>query len=260
MPPGECQFTEEWGASSLLRKTSVSHDTRVFTFGLRDKGWPLGLSTCACILAKGGVGGATIRPYTPISTNAKKGEFDMMVKVYKNGEFSEWLDGIEIGHPVEFKHIPFNVKIQHPFGCKKLGILCGGTGITPMVQALHAVLGTEEDSTAVSVLYGSRGADDILLKDDLDRWEDQSKGQLKITHILSDAAEEDKNKDSPFERGFIDRARLLKYMPGPEEDCLIFVCGPPAMYEVLCGPRGEDLKEGSLLAALGYKNEQIIKF
>ena len=51
---------------------------------------PLGLSTCACVLAKadltvaessGSEGEAVIRPYTPISTNAQIGSFDLLVKV-----------------------------------------------------------------------------------------------------------------------------------------------------------------------------------
>ena len=38
----------------------------------------LGLSTCACVLARGGAdekGDWVIRPYTPVSTNAMMGKF-----------------------------------------------------------------------------------------------------------------------------------------------------------------------------------------
>jgi hypothetical protein len=27
---------------------------------------------------------------------------------------SKWLDGLELGTPVGFKHIPFNIKAQYP--------------------------------------------------------------------------------------------------------------------------------------------------
>ena len=38
------------------------------------------------------------------------------------------------------------------------------------------------------------------------------------------------------------------------------MCGVPAMYETLCGPRGEkELKEGTLLAKLGYTAEMVAK-
>ena len=47
--------------------------------------------------------------------------------------------------------------------------------------------------------------------------------------------------------------------PRPEEDALIFVCGPPAFYDALCGPRTEEGLSG-LLAEMGYAAEQVVKF
>lgn len=49
-----------------------------------------------------------------------------------------------------------SVEGQYPFGKKAIGMICGGTGITPMIQALHALLGTVGDNTTVSMLYGSK--------------------------------------------------------------------------------------------------------
>merc|ERR1712137_866823 len=138
-----------------------------------DKSKPLGLSTCACLLARGGAdgeGSPFIRPYTPVSTNTMIGEFELMVKVYRQGNLSKHFDSLKIGETVDFKHIDKNVKCQYPFGKKKIGILTGGTGITPMIQAMHAVLGTPEDDTPVVVLYGSQTSDNILAKETLDAW------------------------------------------------------------------------------------------
>ena len=45
------------------------------------------------------------------------------------------------GEQLDFKHIPFNVKTQYPFGKKSIGMLVGGTGITPMLQVGAAALG-----------------------------------------------------------------------------------------------------------------------
>ena len=42
---------------------------------------------------------------------------------------------------------------------------------------------------------------------------------------------------------------------------LVFVCGVPAMYDALCGPRGEkELPPDSALATLGYTADMIFKF
>jgi hypothetical protein len=120
LPPGQCVFGEDWSPAPLLGRERLSHDTVLLTFGLPDvaAGRPLGLSTCACLLAQGA---GVVRPYTPVSTNALLGKFELMVKVYDEGQgggvLSRHLGGLPLGESVNFKHIPFNVKIQYPFGC-----------------------------------------------------------------------------------------------------------------------------------------------
>merc|ERR1712232_906425 len=191
MPPGECVFGEDWSPAPLLSKTIVSHDTRVFTFGLANKEKPLGLSTCACILMKGqdgpkdDKGDPVVRPYTPVSTNAMLGQFQLMVKVYPEGNMSQHLDKLEIGKSVDFKHIPFNVKVQYPTFKPAIGMIVGGTGITPMIQALHQVLGSSGDTKKVSMLYGSRTVSDILAKETLDLWIGSHGDRLNVRHVLS---------------------------------------------------------------------------
>lgn len=258
VPPGSCVFGEEWSSAPLVSKVAINHDTKVFTFGLEDAK-PLGLSTCACILAKGGADGKGepfIRPYTPVSTNAMHGAFELMVKIYPEGNMSRHLDSLAVGSTVDFKHIPFNVKTQYPFNKRKLAMLVGGTGVAPMIQALHAVLGNAEDTTEVSMLYGSRTEQDILAKDALADWCSEHHGRITVTHVLSNEPE-----GSSWEgaRGFIDRALIEKHFPGPKEDCAIFVCGPPPMYDALCGPRGDKELTG-VLAEIGYSSEQVHKF
>eukprot|EP00615_Pteridomonas_danica_P004887 CAMPEP_0114351046 /NCGR_PEP_ID=MMETSP0101-20121206/16865_1 /TAXON_ID=38822 ORGANISM="Pteridomonas danica, Strain PT" /NCGR_SAMPLE_ID=MMETSP0101 /ASSEMBLY_ACC=CAM_ASM_000211 /LENGTH=237 /DNA_ID=CAMNT_0001490677 /DNA_START=282 /DNA_END=995 /DNA_ORIENTATION=+ len=235
----------------------VGKSSQIFTFELPDKTKPLGLSTCACILAKGGKddGQPVIRPYTPISTNDLIGKMELLVKIYPGGKLSQHMMSLPIGESIDFKHIDFNVKIQYPFNKKKIGIICGGTGITPMIQALHALLGTEKDETEISMLYGSRTADDILAGDTMDRWASQSHGRFKCTHVLSN----EEGSSYTGERGWVDKDRITKFLPPPSEDCIIFVCGPPPMYESLCGPRTEKEVTG-VLSELGFSNDMVFKF
>ena len=48
--------------------------------------------------------------------------------------------------------------------------------------------------------------------------------------------------------------------PSPEDECIIFVCGPPPMYEALCGPRGADGEYKGVLKELGYPEGNVYKF
>ena len=256
-PAGQCVFGEEWTAATLVAKERCKETTAILTFELPDASKPLGLSTCACILAKfDRDGSAVVRPYTPISTNAMIGRFELLVKIYAQGAMSQHLDGLQIGDAVEFKHIPFNVKVQYPFK-PKVGMLIGGTGIAPMVQALHAVLGTADDTTAVSMLYASKVKEDILAEETLEAWAASSEGRFTCKHVLSEEPD-----GSPWlgARGLISCALIDEHIPAPTDDVVIFVCGPPGMYESLCGPRNEPQELKGILAEMGYTAAQVVKF
>jgi cytochrome-b5 reductase len=263
VPPGQCQFTEEFQSVKLLERVQVSPTSSVLRFSLPDESKPLNLSTCACILAKAMIQNepeAVIRPYTPISTNKQVGSFDLLVKNYgENGKMSKHLcQDISVGDSVDFKHIEFNVKIQAPFQYKKIGMLVGGTGLTPMVQALHAILGDPSCvQEHVSMLYGSRVATDILGQELLEIWAKKHADKFSLIHVLSDEPED---SDWKGPRGHITEDLIRKHMPDPDEDnIMIFVCGPPPMYNALCGPRDDKELKG-LLAEMGYKKEQVYKF
>jgi cytochrome-b5 reductase len=257
-PAGQCVFGEDWTAATLVAKERCKETTVILTFELPDTSKPLGLSTCACILAKfDRDGAAVVRPYTPISTNAMIGRFELLVKIYAQGAMSQYLDGLQMGSAVEFKHIPFNVKIQYPFPAKKVGMLIGGTGIAPMIQALHAVLGTADDTTAVSMLYASKVKEDILAQETLESWAANSDGRFTCNHVLSKEPEESSWIGA---RGLITRALIEEHIPAPTEDVVIFVCGPPGMYDSLCGPRNEPQELKGILAEMGYTAAQVVKF
>lgn len=267
VPPGKCQFTEEWTSVPLLERVVVSKTSSVLRFGLPDKSLPMNLSTCACILAKAsiqdeGKNQDVIRPYTPISTNQLVGSFDLLIKDYGgNGMSNHMCKTMAVGDCVDFKHIEFNVKLQAPFSQKKIIMMVGGTGITPMVQALHAILDDDDSDNEVVLFYGSRTEDDILGRDLIDAWAKEYPKKLKVVHVLSDELEGSstwKGRTGYINRQVVEE-EAASYGPDCGDDVIVFVCGPPPMYNALCGPRGEDEIKG-LLADMGYKKEQVYKF
>mmetsp|Transcript_217 Transcript_217/g.342 ORF Transcript_217/g.342 Transcript_217/m.342 type:complete len:346 (-) Transcript_217:32-1069(-) len=269
--PGHCQFTQDFIKVPLLENVPVSPTAFVARFGLPDPARPLNLSTCACILA--GVetpnGEMVVRPYTPISTNADKGTFDLLIRKYPDGKMSSYLADLKPSKEgvVGFKHIPFNVKIQYPFGSPKtLVMIAGGTGITPMIQALHAILGDDQCPIEKTILlYGSRNKDDILGKEMLDHWSSTHKDKLTVIHVLSHEKEEQQEEGvleaGGFKKGFIDRKLIESVAPPANsgKNVKIFVCGPPIMYDILCGPRTEEQVTG-VLGEMGYLKYQVYKF
>ena len=262
----------------LIAKTEYNHDSTIYEFGLPE-GKSLNLPVCACILLKApgrgrGPGGKddwdgsdAIRPYTPMSDNSMLGKFQLLVKRYDGGAASQYLFGLEIGSKVAFKHIKFNIKAQYPFeGKKTISMLCAGTGLTPMYQALWKLLGTPGDDRKVVLLYGNKTVEDVLMKDQLNEWARKAGDRLKLVHVVGNGPDDPAPEgwvDTPeyvAETGWIDKAKIQKYCFPPSEDTLLFVCGLPPMYKVLCGPREEkELAEGSVLHQLGFTTSMIAK-
>lgn len=131
------------------------------------------------------------------------------LQIYPDGNLSQHLDKMKVGEELKFKHIPFNVKRQYPFGKKNVAMIAGGTGIAPMIQALHAVLGNNDDDTAVTILYGSQKSDQILAQQLLDEWTVSHGDQLKVTHVLS---REPEGSAWQGERGFVNKELISKYV------------------------------------------------
>merc|ERR1740139_1703947 len=119
-------------------------------------------------------------------------------------------------------------------------MIAGGTGITPMIQAIHSVIGkdkldvkNENDGVLlpkVSLLYGSRTFDDVLGKEMLDAWSQTHGDVLSVTHVLSNESEDSigelSGEEHNIELGFVRRELIEKAFPGPDSgsDIKIFVC------------------------------------
>lgn len=72
------------------------------------------------------------RAYTPVTLDKfERGYFDLIVKRYANGYFSEWFHRMTIGESMEFRG-PVTTLRYEPNVVTTLGMVAGGTGITPM--------------------------------------------------------------------------------------------------------------------------------
>lgn len=105
---------------------------------------------------------------------------------------------------------------------KHVVALAGGSGITPFYSMAAAIVDGIEDFD-MTILYGSRSSDGILLKEEIEDLAERSKGRVKVVHILSHEEKEG------YEHGFITAELIKKY--APEGDYSVFMCGPRAMYD-----------------------------
>jgi cytochrome-b5 reductase len=297
VPPGICQIGPEPVALPLLHRWPVSPTSSVLRFGLPDTTLPLNLSTTACIVAVAKVPTAEndngqeadddddeeeeiARKYSPISTNADVGYVDLLVKNYgAPGKMSRWMHEIIPGKDsLDFVHTPQNNKLQAPFVGNAILMIAGGTGIAPMIQALHAILGKPDNNAPlqkVVLLYGSRDAHDILGHELLRQWADDYSHQFAYIDILS---HEPDDSDWRGLRGFIDEDLVQKHFPyDPKNDTdssttttttsssttsiivQAMVCGPKPMYQAICGPKKNRNDITGVLGNLGFTADQVTK-
>ncbi|MEM8609825.1 MAG: ferredoxin--NADP reductase [Myxococcota bacterium] len=76
----------------------------------------------------------------------------------------------------------------HELNERHLVMIAGGSGITPIMCLLETVLHREPQSR-VTLIYGSRGFEDIIFRDRLEALANQVGGRLVVDHVLDQPAE-----------------------------------------------------------------------
>ncbi|CAM9677327.1 unnamed protein product [Choristocarpus tenellus] len=220
----------------------------------------MGMSVASCIVVKGkGLDGTSdvVRPYTPTTTNDTKGYFDLVIKAYPQGNVSSYMFGLKVGDNVAvkgpFPKFPYKVNEK-----KKIGMIAGGTGITPMLQVLQEILLNPEDKTECTLLFANQTPDDIMLKSEID--------SLAAAHSnLTVVYKVDKDVSGTWEGpvGHVNADDVKSHMPAPGPEGIVMVCGPPGMMKALSGDKAEDKSQGvlaGLLKSLDYTEDMVYKF
>lgn len=267
----------------LVRKQMITADTGLFTFKLLAKR-PVKFPTCASVSLRGAnsKGETLVKTYVPVSEGVGKklGEFTLCVKNYNNGGLSQWIHGLEPplkdeetkktlldedGKPVKgdcagFSFTEENVQVQYPFNAKKITMVCTGTGITPMFQAIKKIVETPGDMTEVVLIYGSKTIDDIILKAQLDAMVTKSEGRVNIVYCVGKMPGQRRIVGWDGEIGWLDAPKIHKHAFKGGEGSRAFVCGIPQLYDMMCGPQSSPvLKPESILHKLGYTTETVFK-
>ncbi|KAK0733580.1 hypothetical protein B0T26DRAFT_631363 [Lasiosphaeria miniovina] len=240
---------------------TVNHNTKRFRFKLPEDDMVSGVNVTSAILTKFKPVDAekpVIRPYTPISDEDSKGYMDLLVKKYPNGPMSTHLHDMVPGQRLEVKGpLP-----KYPWTANKhehIGLIAGGTGITPMFQLCRAIFNNPEDKTKVTVVFGNVTEEDVLLKSELAHLENTYPQRFRAFYVLDKPP-----KEWAGAKGFINKELLKTVLPEPKSDNIkLFVCGPPGLMNSISGNKKSPRDQGELvgiLKDLGYTPEQVYKF
>jgi len=209
-----------------------------------------------------------IRPYTPITSDDERGYMDLMIKVYfkdvhpkfpAGGKMTQYLENLKIGDTIDVRGP--NGKIMYlgsgEFDVTKsktvtkrvvghnLGMVAGGSGITPMLQVIKDVL-KNRDQTKISLLYCNSTEEDVLCKEDLDCLAWDFSERFKVWYTVSQAPP----TGWRYSTGRITQDLLTTHLPSPGHTSAVLLCGPDGLV------KGTQ----NFLNELGHNPDQVLLF
>ncbi|KAG8342247.1 Oxidoreductase FAD binding domain [Trypanosoma vivax] len=268
----------------LVEKIRVNHNSFIFRFALNSPdqrlGLPVGQHVYLRVESKHNSSGEAQpvqHAYTPISSDDEKGFVDFLVKVYykgvdpkfpHGGRLSQHLDDLAIGDVVEmrgpigkFEYLGngnFTVDMgkagkmrRHTNG---FAMVAGGTGITPMMQIIRAILKSPEDPTRIWLVFANRTEEDILMREELTRYSEDPR--VNVWYTLS----REHQPGWEYSTGYVNEEMLRAHLPTPhfietdkkrEEHIFALICGPLPMLQDAVKPN---------LIKLGYSPEDTFVF
>ncbi|AAS51833.1 ADL087Wp [Eremothecium gossypii ATCC 10895] len=226
-PAVKTTLNKDWQEFSLLTKTVLTHNTAIYRFGLPEADAVLGLPIGQHISISGVIDGKEmLRSYTPTSLDSDAtGYFELLVKSYEKGNISKMLAELAIGDRIKVRG-PKGFYHYEPNMYKEIGMIAGGTGISPMYQIIRAIFSNPRDKTRVCLVYGNQTKDDILLKPELDAMVAAKPDQFKILYMLDKVAE---GEQWEGKLGYITEAIMREHLPAPSSSAQLLLCGPPPM-------------------------------
>jgi len=137
---------------------------------------------------------------------------------------------------------------------KRVGLIAGGTGITPMLQIANTALHDPLDNTPMVLLAFNSTPDDVMLYKRLNSLAAESNGQLDLHWRCSRERPKQPSEDGPVPYPWphpfcrVSAEVLQPLLPAADSDTIICLCGPPAFNKAA--------KEA--LAGLGY--DQVLQW
>lgn len=219
----------EYRQFALSEKRQLSHNVYRFVFALPKPSDMLGLPIGQHVNIRAEIDGKSVsRSYTPTSSNSDLGRMELTVKIYPGGKIGNYLLNLSPNSQVSIRGPSGSFKKYNRFLCNNIGMIAGGTGITPMYQFIRAICEDPADNTKVTLLYGNQTENDILMRQELSEFATQFPGQFKIHNVL-----EKPPQAWTGDKGLITQSLMEKLLPPVQQGSKYMVCGPDGMVKAV---------------------------
>ncbi len=218
------------GPSRSLHVAKVVRETDdAITMVLQDpQGAPIAFEAGQFFTIVRKVGDKTVRrSYSASSPAHLSTEVHLTVKQVPGGLVSpELVKALREGDVLEVAGPAGNFTV--PAGKKRLVLIGGGSGITPLMSIVRTHL-EADPSVRIDLLYGSRSERDIIFKAALAELAQANGERLRVRHVLEQPHE------SAARVGRLDRATVTEELEAigafADEGTMFFVCGPVGMMD-----------------------------
>jgi ring-1,2-phenylacetyl-CoA epoxidase subunit PaaE len=190
--------------------------------------------------------GEDVRRSYSICAGPNDGELRVAIKKVPEGLFSTFAneqlqagDALDVMTPMGNFHTPIL-----PTQAKNYAAFAAGSGITPILSILKAVLETERNST-FTLFYGNRTADGVIFKEAIEALKNRYMNRLSVHYLLS---REYPGSDLFYGRITAEKCAVFcKTLLAWEATDEFFLCGPESMVEAV----------RDTLAGLGVERHKI---
>ncbi len=170
------------------------------------------------------------RPYS-VCVAPSSGEWRVCVKRDPMGRFSGFVnDVLKVGDSLGVMRKAmgrFYAPIE-PGRAKSYVMIAGGSGVTPIMSNIRAILEQELESE-VTLFYGNKTRRDIIFREELADLKNAYMERLRVFHVLSDDV-----PDVPLFEGMMTPEKvteLITKLVSPLEVDQYFICGPGPMMD-----------------------------
>ncbi len=172
----------------------------------------------------------TRRSYS-ICSSPKDEDISVAIKKVEGGRFSSFaLDNAVVGSEIDVMTPMgrFNLPRKTTGDARVYAAFTAGSGITPIMSMIHAVLEDEPDSQFF-LFYGNKDSQSVIFKEQLEDLKDRFLDRLSVYHILSREEQE-----LSITNGRLTSEKIGEFISKiVGEQCIdhVFLCGPGDMIE-----------------------------
>jgi len=164
-----------------------------------------------------------LKKHFTISSSPTERDLIEFTKKITGSKFSNALDALKVGDWAEIDAPYGNFTFEGEY--KKIGMLSGGIGITPL-RSICKYCTDMQLETSIVLLYGNRSERDIVFRKELEEMQNQNKN-LKVVFTVDEPSE-----GWTGQTGRINAEMMKREVPDYMER-VFYTCGPPAMVEAM---------------------------